>query len=127
MKAYIINMRPYIVKGTENKIRVDESGQPVLEADGVTPILGLEFPMKRNTVEVFMSTPATGRAVIKSMQLGVKIEELEGDDLYLDRLEYKLLVESFEKFAGFRPLIDGEMCQRIFEAEEVDIKPEGTN
>jgi len=125
IQAYEIDMRDYIVPGTEHLIRTDENEQIVYKngKDG-DPETGALYPMKRNVLDIFMSFPVTGRAIIEHRKLGDKINDFNGDKLYLGDKEYKALVVPFEEYQ-FRPAVDGIMSERIFDAKKVDMEPAG--
>jgi len=140
-QAYEIDMTDYVVPGTDHLIRTDETGNivvvpgtenipredvngNVIKGEYGTPEMGALYPMRRNIIDIFMSFPVTGRAIIEHRKLGDKIDEFEGDKLYLTDIEYKALVAPFEEYQ-FRPAVDGIMSERIFDAKKVDMEPAG--
>lgn len=122
MQAYEIKLTDYIVKGTEHLRRTDESGDIELDESG-KPMMGALYPLKKNMLDVFLSCPAVGRAVLDASKLANKINDCIHSAIYLDKSEYNLLTNSFEVFEHFRPTIDGEMAERVFEAKQVEMEP----
>jgi len=122
IKAFEIDLTDYIIHGTEHLLRKESDGETALDNDG-NVLMGALYPVKTNMVEILMAKPAVGRAVMTTMRLATKIEDCTDGKLYLDKNEYKLLNSAFESFANFRPAIDGELAERVFDAVEVEMAP----
>lgn len=122
MQAYEIDLKDYIVPGTEEQQRVDEKGQLMFEEE--EPIMGQNYPTKQNLVNIFMAKPVTGSLVLKVNRLGTKILDCTEGRIHLDKAEYHMLKAAFEKFDGFRPRIDGILAERVLEATQATMVPE---
>lgn len=120
-KGYKIDIRDYIIPGSEDTVRMDEKNRPILDDAGEEQ-KGVLLNVKQSIIQVFVSAPRDGRAALLANKLVKFIEGFGGDFIILETVEYQSIKVAFENFPQFRPMIDGELISRVLEPEYVNIK-----
>lgn len=101
------------------KVKVPDQINPGLSIDAEFP-----FNMKDNLIGVLFIPQLRLNSVelLKANVLGQKILACEGDEILLEDAEWLRLSTAIQAAQGFGRM-EVEFCQRINEAEEVEVEP----
>ena len=112
-------MRKLNLKNYTVKMKIPDKMNPGQEIEAEFP-----FNMKDSLINVLFipELRLNGVELLKANVLGQKILAFEGDEILLEEAEWLRLSAAISAAQGFGRM-EVEFCQRITEAEEVEVEP----